>query len=186
MILTTERIHMRPFRKEDCDDLYAIYSDEKTCRYLLHHAWQRDECAKEVDIKIAENELTEDRKLSLAVVLGERVIGDISLWYTGMKDTVEIGYVFNDAYKGHGYAYEAVKHLIAHLFYERKIHRIQANMDARNHASARLCQRLGMRKEAHFIQDYWNKGEWTDSFVYGMLRDDLEKAMANDRADMAE
>lgn len=36
-----------------------------------------------------------------------------------------------------------------------------------------LCERIDMRKEAHFIQDFWNKGEWTDSIVYGMLLSDL-------------
>ena len=38
-----------------------------------------------------------------------------------------------------------------------------------------LCERVGMRKEAHFIEDYWSKGEWTDSFVYGMLLSDVKK-----------
>ncbi len=29
-----------------------------------------------------------------------------------------------------------------------------------------------MTKEAHFRQDYWSKGEWTDSMHYGLLRDE--------------
>lgn len=59
------------------------------------------------------------------------------------------------------------------LFRDYAIHRIQANMDARNLASAKLCERIGMRREAHFTQDYWSKGEWTDSYVYAMLEGDL-------------
>ena len=47
-------------------------------------------------------------------------------------------------------------------------------MDARNCDSARLCERLGMRKEAHFLKDYWNKGEWTDSFIYAILKEEWE------------
>ncbi len=60
-----------------------------------------------------------------------------------------------------------------YLFKNVKIHRIQANLDSRNLSSAKLCERIGMRKEAHFIKDYWNKGEWTDSYIYGMLASDL-------------
>ncbi len=45
----------------------------------------------------------------------------------------------------------------------------------------RLCERIGMRKEAHFIQDFWNKGEWTDSIVYGMLLSDLKITKNNRR-----
>ncbi|PFJ45391.1 GNAT family N-acetyltransferase, partial [Bacillus cereus] len=38
----------------------------------------------------------------------------------------------------------------------------------------KLCERIGMRKEAHFIQDFWSENEWTDSLVYGMLSSDLK------------
>ncbi|GEN86025.1 hypothetical protein OSO01_07640 [Oceanobacillus sojae] len=91
-----------------------------------------------------------------------------------MKDTVEIGYTFSSEASGKGYATEAVSVLVNNLFSEFKVHRIQANLDARNEASQKLCERIGMRKEAHFIQDYWSKGEWTDSLVYGMLSSDLK------------
>ncbi len=33
--------------------------------------------------------------------------------------------------------------------------------------------RLGMRKEAHFVQNEIVKGEWTDEIVYAMLRADF-------------
>jgi RimJ/RimL family protein N-acetyltransferase len=41
--------------------------------------------------------------------------------------------------------------------------------DARNHASARLMERLGMRKEAHFMQNQFMKGEWVDELVFAIL-----------------
>ncbi len=59
------------------------------------------------------------------------------------------------------------------LFEKYNVHRIQANLDARNISPAKLCNNIGMRKEAHFIKDYWNKDEWTDSYVYGMLITDI-------------
>ena len=90
-----------------------------------------------------------------------------------MKETVEIGYAFNKNYSGFGYASEALSAVVRSLFRDYAIHRIQANMDARNLASAKLCERIGMRREAHFIQDYWSKGEWTNSYVYAMLEGDL-------------
>lgn len=92
-----------------------------------------------------------------------------------MKDTVEIGFSFLNTVSGKGYATEATRSLAENLFNEFNVHRIQANLDARNEASKKLCERIGMRKEAHFIQDFWNKGEWTDSIVYGMLLSDLNK-----------
>ena len=49
---------------------------------------------------------------------------------------------------------------------------MKAQLDARNTASARLCERLGMTLEAHLRQDWWSKGEWTDTLVYGLLADE--------------
>ena len=125
--------------------------------------------------KIRNNQLAENQMLNIAVTLQGNVIGDISVWYTNMKETVEIGYSFLHSSGGRGYATEAVQAVIMWLFKEKKIHRIQTNLDARNASSAKLCERVGMRKEANFIQDFWNKGEWTDSLVYGMLKSDLDR-----------
>src|SRR5690606_24338088 len=52
------------------------------------------------------------------------------------------------------------------------MHRITAQMDARNTASAALCERLGMRLETRGRQDWWSKGEWTDSLAYAALASD--------------
>ena len=90
-----------------------------------------------------------------------------------MKDTVEIGYSFSNETSGRGYATESVSSLVKRLFVEFDVYRIQAALDARNEASQKLCERIGMRKEAHFIQDFWSKGEWTDRIVFGMLLTDL-------------
>lgn len=62
-----------------------------------------------------------------------------------MKETVEIGYVFNPQFHHNGYAKESVRAVIEELFKTFKIHRIQTNLDARNLPSAKLCESVGMR-----------------------------------------
>jgi len=42
-------------------------------------------------------------------------------------------------------------------------------LDPRNHASAALCRRLGMREEARFVEDLWFKGSWGDTAIYAIL-----------------
>ena len=49
-----------------------------------------------------------------------------------------------------------------------------AQLDARNTASARLATAVGIRPEAHMRQDWWNKGEWTDTLVVGMPAGDRD------------
>ena len=34
---------------------------------------------------------------------------------------------------------------------------------------ASLFLALGMRKEAHFLEDVWERGEWAGTVIYGML-----------------
>ncbi len=149
--------------------------DEKTCRYLLHDAWNEDNKERHFQKILNNNSLSEKGKLNLACVKDDKVIGNISVMRADMKDTLETGYVFDPACRGLSYSDEALKAVIAYLFKDYRVHRIFANMDARNTASAVLCEKLGMRKEAHFINDYWSKGEWTDSYIYAILADEFCK-----------
>ncbi|MGN8645372.1 GNAT family N-acetyltransferase [Gracilibacillus sp. HCP3S3_G5_1] len=174
MEFRTERLTVRPFLSNDLHDVFNIYNNDDICKYLLHDTWTLENMQEEFNKKLENSTLTKEGMLSLAVVNDTNVVGDLSVWYTDMKDTVEIGYSFSKNVAGKGYATEAVSGLVKKLFDEFEVHRIQANLDARNEASQRLCERIGMRKEAHFIQDFWSKGEWTDSIVYGMLFTDLK------------
>jgi RimJ/RimL family protein N-acetyltransferase len=54
-------------------------------------------------------------------------------------------------------------------FDELGLHRIVGRCDALNLPSARLMERLGMRREAHFIENEIFKGAFGDEFVYAML-----------------
>jgi RimJ/RimL family protein N-acetyltransferase len=72
-------------------------------------------------------------------------------------------------FHGHGYMTEAAGAVLAVAFEQIGLRRVIANLDPRNTGSAALCRRLGMRKEAHFVEDFWSKGEWTDSAIYALL-----------------
>jgi RimJ/RimL family protein N-acetyltransferase len=103
------------------------------------------------------------------IVYQGTIIGDLTVFYTEMRETVEIGYTFHPEYGGQGFATEALQTVITQLFQQHNIHRIQAILDKRNQASENVCLRLGMRKEGDFKEDFWNKGEWTDTLIYGLL-----------------
>lgn len=171
-MMNTKRLELRKLSNRDIEDVYEIYSDEETCRYLLHEVWNKNNKESAFKDELKKNNFDSDRGLNLAVVLEEKVIGVLSAWRTEMKDTAEIGFSFNKNYSGKGYATEAAEELINYLFYDKNLHRITANCDARNAASAKLCERIGMRKEACFIKDFWNKGEWTDSFIFAVLKEE--------------
>lgn len=171
--IKTERLCLRPLQECDYDALYEIYSDPDTVCYIPEEVWTVEN-GKEA----FERRLSFSRKegcFLYAVELDDSVIGTVSAWKTEMKECWEIGFVFHRSYRHKGYASEAARGLVEMLFEKENVHRIKANLDDRNSASASVCERIGMRLEAHFLQDYWNKGEWTNSYIYAMLKDDLLK-----------
>ena len=52
------------------------------------------------------------------------------------------------------------------------LHRVVARCDGRNTASVAVMERLGMRKEAHFVENEFVKGEWADEIVHAMLAEE--------------
>ena len=61
-----------------------------------------------------------------------------------------------------GYAFEASQAMLRLGFQGLGLHRIAGRLDSRNTSSARLLERLGMRREAHFVENEHVKGEWVD------------------------
>ena len=169
--LATERTLLRLHREDDAAALLRYYSRADVARYLLDEPWDEKVAAERVVLHMGKTGL-DGRNRSLAVVVeheGE-VIGDITAWLNdGTGQRAEIGWVFSPDAGGRGLATEAVGRLMRELFSRHSLHRIEAQMDARNTASARLAERLGMTREAHLRQNWWSKGQWTDTLVFGLL-----------------
>jgi RimJ/RimL family protein N-acetyltransferase len=171
--IVTERLLLRPFRPDDLDALHAIQSRPDVTRYLYWDVRSRDEVAAELEARARRTELAvEGDRLVLALELrgsGE-LIGDVNLqWLSREHRQGEIGFVLHPDHHGQGYAAEAAVVLLALGFDELGLHRIVGRCDGRNAASARLLEKLGMRREAHLRENEVVKGEWTDELVYAML-----------------
>ncbi|MEB4614798.1 GNAT family N-acetyltransferase [Leucobacter sp. M11] len=180
----TPRLILRPHRSEDAPALAAICGRPEVARFLLDEPWTEEFAATQVAERLPKTSLSGPAG-ALAVVIEHegRVIGDAQLWLTDRERGVaEIGWVLDPAFGGKGFAGEAAAHLLALGFVEHGLHRIAAQMDARNTASARLAERLGMTREAHLRQDWWSKGEWTDTVIFGMLASDLPEPQAEEPA----
>jgi RimJ/RimL family protein N-acetyltransferase len=80
-----------------------------------------------------------------------------------------IGYTLARAHWGQGYATEAVHGLLDYLFRELHLHRVVAECDVLNTASHKLLERLGFRREAHFVDALWFKGRWSSEYHYALL-----------------
>ena len=184
--IRTERLRLRPLTGDDIHDRSEDFQRRSgVVRYLRWEAHDHDESREDLTRHLALDRL--QRKgdgLIFAVDLcatdgsdDHRVIGDVSLF---VKSTVsaqlEIGWVFHPAVHGRGFATEASKALLALAFGELGAHRVFAELDAANEASARLCEILGMTREATLRQRDYVDGEWHDVVIFGLLASEFEAA----------
>lgn len=171
--IETERLLLRPFTMDDHDDALAYYSRPDVVRYLYWEPFTTESFPDRMARLVRSTALEQaGDALILAVVprdLG-RVIGDVMLaWHSAEHRSGEIGYIFHPDFHGRGYAREAVLPMLRLGFEQLGLHRVVGRLDGRNTASARLLERLGMRREAHLVENEWVKGEWTDEVIYAML-----------------
>lgn len=182
--IETARLRLRPFTRGDVDAVFAYRQREDVARYLFDEPMTRESCAEAVQARVGQIGFEkEGDKIFLAV---ERLddlamIGEVSLILRSMEARqAEIGYIFNPDFHGRGYATEASRALLGLGFGQAGMHRIYARCDARNQASAKVMERLGMRREAHFREHLLVKGAWDEELVYALLENEWRaSAMAN-------
>jgi RimJ/RimL family protein N-acetyltransferase len=92
---------------------------------------------------------------------------------------LRIGWIALPQHQGKGLMTEAVTAVVDLVFDSLMAHRIVAEVVGGNAASMRLAERVGFRKEAHFVKSVFLKGEWRDEMVYSMLRDERIAARTN-------
>ena len=172
----TQRLLLRHFVADDLEPFMAMHSDPEVVRYVPYPALSREEATERLRFIATMTAIDDEaQNLRFAVVLPatDELIGDVSMW-SSERDRwqAEIGFVVNPRFHGQGYASEAAAELLRIGFEEAGLHRITANCDARNTPSARVMERIGMRREAHFRQSSFEKGEWVDELEYGILADE--------------
>lgn len=171
--IETERLSLRPFKADDLDNLHRLQSLPEVVRYLRWGSRSRAEVAVELEQRIHQSRITaEDDILILAITLRDSgaLIGDVNLHLLSADNLQgKFGFVLLPEYHGLGYGREAAMATLALGFDQMGLHRIAGYCDTRNTPSARLMERLGMRREAHFRESSRSNGEWADLHIYAML-----------------
>ena len=170
--IQTKRLLLRRLSMQDSTALFYYRALPDVCRFQSWHP----EHIEEVEAFLRENEAVvfdaPDTWLQVAVCLSDgRLIGDIGI-HTLDHDQLELGYTLSPEYQGQGYASEAVSAILHEAFLVWNKHRVTASVDPDNHASVRLLERLGFRKEAHHVKSYWENGTWVDDCIYAMLQEE--------------
>jgi RimJ/RimL family protein N-acetyltransferase len=171
--IETERLRLRFHTPDDFEPLLAVQSREDVTRMLPWGPRDADEVRESLGKKIAATTIEKDGDpLTFAIEPKDSgaYAGDVSLWANSHEHRQgEIGYVLHPDHQGRGYATEASRPLLELGFTCFGMRRIIGRIDARNAASARVLEKLGMRDEAHYIENEHVKGEWQSERAFAVL-----------------
>ena len=153
--------------------MHAMRADADVARYLYEEPMSLEETRGLLARKIAGSSwASQGDWLSVGVVerASAMLVGDVGInWVSERHRTAEIGFVFGPRHQGNGFATEAARALVAWAFTTAGMHRVIGRTEARNVASSRVLEKLGMRLEAHFVENEWVKDEWQSELVYAVL-----------------
>jgi RimJ/RimL family protein N-acetyltransferase len=175
--IATSRLVLRQVRVNDAISLAERRSDPQTAEF---QSWEvpypLDRAQRLIGAVLEMDGPTDDEWYLIAVADPEtdEMLGDLAVFLKWEGRTARIGYTFDPAARGVGYATEAVEALLGYLFEDGDVFRVEAVLHPGNVASARLLERTGFRFEAHTRSDYWVGSEVTDSWHYALLRSDYD------------
>jgi RimJ/RimL family protein N-acetyltransferase len=173
MKLTTTRLHIRPVKVDDSKAMFKYRSHAETNEFLSLRPKSEND-VKEF-IKKTNSQINIEGSWFQFVLIEKNsnsLIGDIGIHFIedgSDNKQVEIGYTLDKDYRGKGFATEALRVVIDYLFKDLNKHRISASIDPKNSASIKLIERLGFRKEAHFVESLFFHDQWVDDVIYALL-----------------
>jgi len=88
---------------------------------------------------------------------------------------LEIGYFLIPSERGKGYGTEALGIIVDYLFLSKDVMRIQVQTDPRNVASQKVIETIGFKKEGTIRKGLFARGEWSDWFLYSILREEWKE-----------
>jgi RimJ/RimL family protein N-acetyltransferase len=174
--LDTDRLLIRRYEDKDVNDIleYSLNADFWLARNL---SWKPTKEAIKAYYEPMKEFSIESFPKWLDFVIDHKtdnkVIGCVGIGFAhNEQKQAMIGCALGRNYQGRGLATEALKALVNFGFFQLGLHRIFARTGSLNIASWSLMERVGMRREAHFIKSHTVKGKWDDEFIYAILSDE--------------
>jgi [ribosomal protein S5]-alanine N-acetyltransferase len=172
MILTTERLILRPFRASDYADVHDYAADPQVTRYTSFGPNSPEETRDFLSRSDAEAKSDPRHHFNFAITLrdADRAIGGAGFVIDHpLHRAAEMGYVLHRGHWGRGIATEAAEAVVRYAMATVGLHRIVARCHPENTASAGVMRKIGMQYEGRQREVMWMKGAWWDFLVYSIL-----------------
>ncbi len=174
--LHTARLLLRPFETADAEAIYALQSNARVLRYWDSPPWtERSRADTFIEACRTMEEDGSGARLAIQTSADGAFVGWCAMFqWNPVYRSLGIGYCLDEPAWGKGYATEAVRAMLAWAYGTLDLNRVDAELDTRNLASARVLEKLGFQREGLRREDCIVLGEVSDSWIYGLLRRDWE------------
>lgn len=170
--LSTERLILRRTTTDDTNEIFRLRSDEQVMKYI-----DKERAASLKDAEIFFNLINDSANANTGITWAialkqspDKMIGSIGFWRLIKEHyRAEIGYMLHPDFWKKGIMKEALAEVIDFGFNEMKLHSIEAQINTGNTASAHILESVGFIKEAHFKENYFFQGIFSDTIVYSKL-----------------
>lgn len=170
----TERLSIRPTTPDDAGATWEYRSLPSVSMWMTTAPTSYEEYA---DLWGQEDRMSKTFIIERdGVIIGDLMIAIEDAWgQTEVKEQAEktqaeLGWCLRPEEEGKGLATEAVRELFRICFEDLGLRRVTAVCFTANEPSWRLMERVGMRREAHNVQDALHRnGEWMDGYTYALL-----------------
>jgi RimJ/RimL family protein N-acetyltransferase len=174
----TERLVLRRLADGDMPAIFAYRSQPQVAEWIGGTATDLDNLTERFGegetavIVEHDGQLIGDLMVKLQDAYAQREVADAAV-----ASEAEIGWTFDPAHHGHGFATEAISALFRICFDDLRLRRVVAICFTGNEPSWRLMERLGMRREAHHVKDSLHRDlGWQDGYVYALLAEEWRAA----------
>ena len=176
-VLETQRLCIRQFQDSDLELFWAYRNDPDIARYQGWDVPFSRENASEfvAEMKAKEPDVRgEWFQVAIEARSSGEMIGDLAYFLKTDDSQAYIGYTVARPHWRKGYGLESARRLLDYLFAELGLHRVIAITDVENVSSFSMLDRLGFRREGHFVENLMFKGIWASEYHYAMLKREWE------------
>ncbi|HEV2707685.1 MAG TPA: GNAT family N-acetyltransferase [Pyrinomonadaceae bacterium] len=164
IVLETERLLLRRWTPADARTLFAFASDPETMRFIGDgSAWVDIARAHQwITRRVADYETVGYSPYAVVERASGRIVGSCGFTYVAALSEIDLGYVFERASWGRGYATEAARAVLAYGFDRLGFEEVTANTVPEHYASRRVLEKIGF--EFRGLRRY--EGDEEDSAFY--------------------
>ncbi|WP_240339673.1 GNAT family N-acetyltransferase [Halobacillus ihumii] len=174
--LEGDRLYLRPIEQEDLDLFYKKALWDKEGRRLTgtQAVFSRAGVQNWFD-----RNSTDSSRIDLVICLqtNHQMIGDLAMLeidHQNRKAVVRIS-IFDKNYWGQGYGTESMSLLLEFGFNHLNLHRVGLDVFSYNERAMKSYQKLGFKREGVIRDDLYYDGEYHDSILMGVLKEEFVK-----------